>query len=420
MFQVSGSKIIKSDLPIIKDNYQVLLFDEEPIVYCGTNRFGNRVIGSLAEENQESLITRHFRVIIDEEAFVSYITQKSSYLEIFQESKDIFVLDYKFSGELITVYHLDPSDIPGEYWPLEDAYCPNQVYKPQMSYLLRLIGKLADKNTAVPRVISNIQNKFTDVLESAVDQFKSIGFKEAYVLQRPYKTGSFVLSFDVTLNEANALFLEEDKVADYLKRFLEYCIRYLPEEVEFVYGSNPEKAEMFGQLVNNYKDIYERSGKSPPGDYLQQMKDEVKKATETIAAMNENIGDNFSELEILNDSSKKNIVGLINHTLKDTIDITVQTIQDKTSITEKDKAFKQYDIYIYHLNVKTRTGNAFIHDPNDSTKMSQPKINISGEEPLEGTKYTKSLHATEWITVRAKATVVDGKIKSLEIEYEGR
>ena len=315
MFQVSGSKIIKSDLPIIKDNYQVLLFDEEPIVYCGTNRFGNRVIGSLAEENQESLITRHFRVIIDEEAFVSYITQKSSYLEIFQESKDIFVLDYKFSGELITVYHLDPSDIPGEYWPLEDAYCPNQVYKPQMSYLLRLIGKLADKNTAVPRVISNIQNKFTDVLESAVDQFKSIGFKEAYVLQRPYKTGSFVLSFDVTLNEANALFLEEDKVADYLKRFLEYCIRYLPEEVEFVYGSNPEKAEMFGQLVNNYKDIYERSGKSPPGDYLQQMKDEVKKATETIAAMNENIGDNFSELEILNDSSKKNIVGLINHTL---------------------------------------------------------------------------------------------------------
>jgi hypothetical protein len=52
MFQISGNKV-KSDLPVITDDYQTLLFDDEPIVYCGTNRFGNRVIGSLAEEDDE-------------------------------------------------------------------------------------------------------------------------------------------------------------------------------------------------------------------------------------------------------------------------------------------------------------------------------------------------------------------------------
>ena len=50
--------------------------------------------------------------------------------------------------------------------------------------------------------------------------------------------------------------------------------------------------------------------------------------------------------------------------------------------------------------------------------MSKPKIKISGDEHIEQTKYTESLHLNKWITVKAKAKRVDNKFKHLDIQYE--
>src|SRR5690606_7904412 len=83
-----------------------------------------------------------------------------------------------------------------------------------------------------------------------------------------------------------------------------------------------------------------------------------------------------------------------------------------------DNEFKEYKIYIYHLNTDTRTGNAFIRNVDNDEEMSKPKIKINGDEGLEQTKYTESLYLNKWISVKAKAKKVGEKYKHLDIEYD--
>lgn len=418
MFKINDAKTIITDHPIITDNYQVLHFDEAPILYCGSNRFGNRIIGSLVEDDDENKVSRHFRVIVDAKTFYSFITQQTTYLDVLKDSKEIYVLDNNFEGLPINIYHLNLNDIPVEYLPLPEACCPEVVFQPSFFYLIRLIGRLANNNAAIPRVISKIQNKFAELLESTTNQLKNIGFEEAEVHQLAYEAGSFVLNFDVTLNKAEGLFLNDKEVAGYLRNFLEYCMKYLHQEAEIVYGPNPSDATKFTQLLARFEDTYKKTGTNLPEDFSNKVKNDIQKAAEAIAEISEGIGDHFSEMEILNEKIGNNVIGFIDSEYRETIESTIQKIQERTSKVERDVNLKPYEIYIYHLNVRTRSGNAFIYNDVKKTNMSQPKIKISGEEPLEGTKYTRSLHATEWIEVHAKAIKLDGKFRSLEIEFD--
>jgi len=83
-----------------------------------------------------------------------------------------------------------------------------------------------------------------------------------------------------------------------------------------------------------------------------------------------------------------------------------------------DEEFKDYKIYIYHLNTDTRMGNAFIRNSNNEEEMSKPKVKINGEDALDHTKYTESLYLSKWIDVKAKAKKVGEKFKHLDIDYE--
>ena len=418
MFKINDTKTIITDYPIITENFQVLHFDEVPILYCGNNRFGNRIIGSLVEDDDENSASRHFRIIVDAKTFYSFITQQVSYLDVLKDTNEIYVLDNSFEGRPINIYHLNINDIPTEYLPLPEAYCPEIIHRPNFYYLIRLIGKLASKNAAIPKVISKIQNTFAEILESTTNQLKNIGFEEAEVHQLPYEAGSFVLNFDVTLNKVRGLFFNDKEVAGCLRNFLEYCMKYLPSEAQIIYGPNTNDAVRFAQLLALYEDTYKKTGVNLPDDFQKKVKNDIQKIAEAIVEMSEGVGDHFSEMEILNEKTGHNVIGFVDSAYKKIIESTVQSIQEKTSNLEKDIDLKSYKVYIYHLNVKTRSGNAYIYNDFEKTNMSQPKIKISGDEPLEGTKYTKSLYAMEWIEVRGKTIKVDGKFRSLEIEFD--
>ena len=62
---------------------QLLHFDEFPILYIGTNKYGNKIIGSHLEEDDESKTILTLHTLLTNKEFYQFMTGRISYLEIF-------------------------------------------------------------------------------------------------------------------------------------------------------------------------------------------------------------------------------------------------------------------------------------------------------------------------------------------------
>jgi hypothetical protein len=69
MFQINKTRIFDSDIPVIADNYEVLHFDEYPILFIGTNNYGNKIIGSLLCEDEDTDIFRFLQIQVSDKSF---------------------------------------------------------------------------------------------------------------------------------------------------------------------------------------------------------------------------------------------------------------------------------------------------------------------------------------------------------------
>ena len=128
MFNIDKNKKVDIDLPIIEDNFHVLHYDEEPILYTGTNKYGNRILGSSVEESDDSKLSRFFHVIVDSQTYFDFIKQKISYLTVLQNSRSFFVIDKAFDESHQDIYLLDIlKDVPADYYPSQDSLCPSNT-----------------------------------------------------------------------------------------------------------------------------------------------------------------------------------------------------------------------------------------------------------------------------------------------------
>ena len=410
-------KQIHTDLPIITGNYQVLHFDDEPILFTGTNIYGNRIIGSLLDEDDEAGVSRYFYVIVDSRLYTDFRKCKVSYLQILKNSKPIYVIERSFDAKKTDIYFLSFDEVPEDYLPTEESFCPVQTSSLPLTYFVKLKGALADTNMALPREISNIQMIFAEMLESIPKTLKNILHEPPVAFQRSYSEGSFALNFEISLKFED-MFIKDAKVTEYLNNFLGYCTEHLPKEADKLYEPESEAVTFFDHLISGYEELYSEVGVSLPEKYKEKVREEIKKSSESIAEMTETIGDHFTGIEIANDIENPRPIAYLDADFKQTIESVVDIIQSKTQNVEEDREPREYDIYVYHLNKESRAGNAIIINDDQEKTMSRPKIKILGDEPLDHTKYTESLHLNERITVRAKAKKVDGKCRNLEIEFE--
>jgi hypothetical protein len=129
MFELDKNKAVASDYPLIADNYAVLHFDDDPILFSGTNRYGNRIIGSLVDHDDDNRIARFFHVIVDSRTHFDFINQKITYLHILKNSKLIYAVDRSYDEKTQMLYHLEFDQIPFQYIPLEGSFCPKQNLK---------------------------------------------------------------------------------------------------------------------------------------------------------------------------------------------------------------------------------------------------------------------------------------------------
>ena len=80
MWQVDERrKMNNTRMPLITANWQVLHFDEVPILFTGTNALGNRIVGSSAAEDREHRFERFIHAVIDIKSYVAFIHQEITY-----------------------------------------------------------------------------------------------------------------------------------------------------------------------------------------------------------------------------------------------------------------------------------------------------------------------------------------------------
>jgi hypothetical protein len=412
----SHEKMIIEELPLISDNYQVLLFDDEPILFSGTNKFGNIILGSSIDEDYGKRIEQYFHVIIEAKTYLDFINKKISYYSILKNSKYVFLVEKSFDKSEIRSCLMDFKDIPKEYLPSEDTFCPDCDIQPSLSYTLRLQGKLADRHYALPDVLSGIQKAFTDIIKSAFSGLKEISLKPN-VLISPYASGSFNITFNVDFeNEQLDLYRDNETCSVFLKDYLKYCIEYLPNEVDNIFSTEGHEAEYFEALLNKYQDIYRKFLYSVPPDTRATLLEEIKLSSNEMIELTENIGSGFTSITLSNYVDNKEYpISYIDSTAKTIVEKTGYLIESKTTI--RDEKPKPYDIHIFQLNTNTRNGKANLKIENED-KMPKFSLHIDGEEILEETKYTESLHLNKWIKVNGMAYRVDNKIKKMEIAFE--
>jgi hypothetical protein len=117
MFDLGSRRPIDLDFPVIVSEYEVLHFDEMPILFTGVNRYDSRIIGSSVEEDFDRKIARYFHVVISADDYTAFRRGRVSYRDLIDRSPAVFVIDESFDGTERTVCVIRPSEIPDEYRP---------------------------------------------------------------------------------------------------------------------------------------------------------------------------------------------------------------------------------------------------------------------------------------------------------------
>lgn len=121
MFEILSSKIETDEMEIVSE-YDVLLFDQQPILFVGKNKDGRRIIGSSVDEDYSKSLERYFHIIVSDSDYDDFRAQKNTYRDLLAKSEPIYVIDYY--KKRIEIYLIKFADIPEGYIPTEQSFCP--------------------------------------------------------------------------------------------------------------------------------------------------------------------------------------------------------------------------------------------------------------------------------------------------------
>jgi len=344
-----------------------------------------------------------------------------TYKQILKETSTKFLVEKSFGGKVLNAYNLEFENIPEEYQPLDNSYCPNYKKFFSFSYSLGLKGKVADLNRAIADEVSNIQTAFSDFLENRLKSLKNFNLQPAAYLQ-PYSPGSFKINLELEFKEKKMqeLFSKPLPFDEYVHEYLKYITTSIvADKDQFLKDDDLKVSNEFKNLLTAFEKIYEEGHVKLPDNYERELKEDLKKSLPKFEEITEQVGKSFDSIEFSNYKDQdEEFISVIDTNYSEAFQNAVDQIEATKKVVTVDDDYKDYEIYIYHLNTDTRQGNAFIKNTNDATEMSKPKIKISGDEHIEQTKYTESLHLNKWIKIKAKAKRIDNKFKFLDIQYE--
>ena len=116
-------------MPELIESFQILHFDEYPIVFVGKNRCGTNIIGSFIFEDETYDTLQFFICEISPLMLNGFLRKKINYKTVMANAIkiEIVITDYVYHIENKTVVQY--ADIDLDMLPSKDSFCPIDVYK---------------------------------------------------------------------------------------------------------------------------------------------------------------------------------------------------------------------------------------------------------------------------------------------------
>jgi hypothetical protein len=406
----------------ITSDFDLLLHVEYPILYTGKNAYGSRIIGSFLEEDEVDLTALYYiHFIIKNIDYTDFLAQRISYRDIFKLAKTAFILKKDLASlKIEKVFSIQAEYIPGDYLPHKKSLHPRKGHKSSLTYKLSLGGGIADDFHAFPKDLIDVQGAFTDVLSQTFSDLPDLSLQVG-VYQNVYTEGSFQLNFEVKVEPDKAdLFFNKATLSDYQNHIIDYIINSLSTEATELY-SNESIPPIFQTLLDKANSIYSALNISVDANNLQEsIKHTIHNTANNIIKACNAIGTNYDTLTFncIVENGENGFIASITPQSKDELINAVDNIDDiltPEDDTVTDEEPQNYKVLIYSLNTKTRNGTGIFVAENGDT--FEPKISITGSEPLSGTRFTKSLDKDTIIDVLAIGTTKNGKLKRLLISF---
>jgi hypothetical protein len=108
----------------IVDDYEVLHFDEYPILFIGKNAANQTMIGSFLYENEGNNTLMFFHSIISKTTLIDFLQQNISYLDVLKKAEAIYKVEKDYNYQIINSKKILFSQIDKTVLPLPSAYCP--------------------------------------------------------------------------------------------------------------------------------------------------------------------------------------------------------------------------------------------------------------------------------------------------------
>jgi hypothetical protein len=278
--------------------------DESPILFSGTNRFGNTILGSSVDEDYSKGIERYFHAIVEGADYFHFLKRKVTYLELLRKAKPLFVLDKMVADNKYDIYGLTLADIPQGYVPAADTLCPETIYAPSFQYTAALQGGLADTHRALPKEVSQTQNQIAEAITSAFNTVRSL-FKveERVFLEASYKPGSFEITYGVEIENLPVLFQKEQGYYTYLNDFFEYCFEGLPAEAEQLAALKFDEVEGFKNLIRRLSELsIGNEIDIAQMDLRESVARDLTKSAHALESASKDIGKHYKAIAVSNGS----------------------------------------------------------------------------------------------------------------------
>lgn len=127
MFNIDIKNISKSETPVIVSGYNVIHFDDVPILYTGHDKYGVRVIGSMCCESEDMETLRYLHITVSEKDYADFKSRVVTLLQLMTKNHKVWVIDKDVNQNIVNIYFLKLSAIPSDYLPLKQSFFPKKT-----------------------------------------------------------------------------------------------------------------------------------------------------------------------------------------------------------------------------------------------------------------------------------------------------
>lgn len=273
MFEVKGHKAIIRDFHRVIDNRLVLLSDgENDMLYTGSNKYGNRILAAIVAEDDEQNFLRYFHALVTDKLYYAFLNKQVTLLSILENVESFFVVDFDHNNNEINHAVASLEEIPIEYRPKPDSYCPDFATESSFSYAASMKGKQSDFHKTLPSDLNKVNEYFSEFFKNATAVAHDLRLHRTVYVEA-LKAGSFQINFRIEIadNAQASLFgIPEDSMKSFLTNFTRYVFNKLPIEQRDIFKGDQVVSGDFKKLEDQLGNMFRQKSIVLPSAGLEQ------------------------------------------------------------------------------------------------------------------------------------------------------